>query len=76
MSEKINASRFCDLQSVDDFNRHIIERKFRGQSAYLDEWYDTLKKEGFEIAPIRDFPEYKKPVGKQAESKEEVLKAK
>jgi hypothetical protein len=59
MAEKINASRFCDLQSVDDFNRHVIERKFRGQSAFIDEWHATLLKEGFELKPLRDFPQYK-----------------
>lgn len=69
MSEKINASRFCDLQSVDDFNRHIIERKFRGQSAFLDEWYATLSREGFELAPLRDFPQYKKETKKEVDLK-------
>lgn len=72
MSEKINASRFCDLQGVDDFNRHIILRKFKGQVAFLDEWYATLSKEGFELHPMKDFPQYKKEATKPAaESKVE-----
>ena len=62
MSEKINASRFCDLQGVPDFDRFIIEKKYVGQVAFLDEWHTTLSKEGFELHPLKDFSMYKKPV--------------
>lgn len=60
MPDKINASRFCDLQGVNDFDRLIIEKKFKGQVAFLDEWHVTLTKEGFELHPLKDFPQYKK----------------
>lgn len=60
MPEKINATRFCDLQGVGDFDRNIIERKYRGQLAFLDEWHNTLIKEGFVLHPLKPFSQYMK----------------
>lgn len=53
--EKINATRFCDLQGVSDTDRNIIERKYRKEMALYSEWYATLSKEGFEFGKVKDF---------------------
>jgi hypothetical protein len=45
----MNASRFCDVQGIPDFERNVIERKWRGQEAYYHEWYASVVKEGFVV---------------------------
>ena len=64
---KINASRFCDLQGVNDFDRSMIERKYKKDVALYVEWHQTLTKEGFAIAPIKK--EFQTTVVEQPKSK-------
>lgn len=52
---KINVSRFCDIQGVNDIDREILVKKYKGVVATLPEWYDTVTKLGFELHPLKKF---------------------
>lgn len=53
LTEKMNITRFCDLQGVNDFDRRMMERKFKGLVALYSEWHVTVTKEGFTIGPLK-----------------------
>jgi hypothetical protein len=68
---KINITRFCDLQGVGEFDRAMMEKKYKGLVALYEEWYTTLTKAGFTLHPLKkDFCQAPPPPPKPAPTTE------
>lgn len=50
---KINITRFCDLQGLNDFDRAMVEKRYKGLVALYEEWHQTLTKAGYTLHPLK-----------------------